>query len=337
MAKKLSKAEEAAAEKERMKKQLMLLGGLMVMVVLVNRKSIMKAMGMGGKSSKGRRGRRVNRRAPAGRAPAAQARAPARQSSNRAALTPSMIPTLDEATKRKLHQIGKPSEIIPEEDIRYDTRNPFVDLSLDDRQIIKKQDEKVKRMLLGAQGLGGSAPDDGSAPVTSAVAMFFRGVIPKSGSRYAILQTALQTAPVREGDQVPGTDWILLAIGPMDAFVILHNPQAKRAREKITVVHRDGVKPQDLADAENMFSMAAGVDVSKTERRRGESSNIPAIALAMLETQNGAPAGGGVPLEEVPEEKPAEEADPFEEAGGFDDGGTAAEVEDDDGFGFFDE
>jgi hypothetical protein len=346
--KKLTKEEEAAAEKERMKKQLMLLGGLMVLVMIVNRKSIMKMMGMGSKGRRrGSRGRKVRPRSRAV-APAAASRSggsTARASA--AALTPAMIPIIDEATRQKLHQIGKPNEIVPVDEIRYDTRNPFIELALDDREIIKKQEERFRKPSLGLGGGAGGGGPGGGQPAAAAGGMYFRGVIPMGGSRYAVLQPAgmPRPRPVKEGSKIKGTDWVLLSIGPRDAFVVLHNPKAKRTREKISVVNRDGIKPEDLFLAKEMLLASAGVDIPEKKKGRQETDQIAPVMLAILEKRNGVPGGGASPMDDVGSGNGASEEEGDVGGDSLGDGVDSgvdvevdAEVDDGgDGFEFFDE
>ncbi len=277
---KLSPEEAKAAEKERMKKQLVFLGILLVAVAYVNRKTFFGV----GKKSRIVRGR--GRGAPRGRAAApaarAAAKAPARRAApNRAALTPDMIPELDQGVKDKIAARWKEKVgLIPEDEIRYETRNPFIALGIDDREIIKRQDEKLK-----AKPVSSGVEDPVASP---SGLVFFRGVVPIGPKRFAILQTngSRRPKPIAEGSMLGGNSpWRLVRIGPKDAFVVLYNPEAKRDREKISVVTRDGVGPEDSAEAQRMLHASSGQDVPNTGRRGSITDTTATVMLALLQKE----------------------------------------------------
>ena len=274
-----AKKDDKATEKDRIKKQLGVLGILVVLVVAANWKSIKKSFGGG--STRDRGGRPSVARAPAGGGPARVAAAPAAAPARRAAaaLTPDMIPFLDAATKKKIEVVqGTPQEEVKEDDVRYDTRNPFIPLEQDDREIQKKQ----LRERQGAAARPDPDAESGPAP-TSGGTMYFRGVIPVDGKRFAIIHgsTMRRPTPVEEGTPILGTPWTLLSIGPKDAFVVLYNAQAQREREKISVVHRDGVRPEELALAKEML-LASAPSVDR-ERRGNDSEQLAPYFLALAD------------------------------------------------------
>lgn len=292
------KKDNKASEQDRIKKQLGVLGILLVLVVMANWKSISKMFGGDKRGpATARRGRSRGARRGAARArPKAVAKKRGGRAQTKAALTPQMIPVLSDEVQRKIKAVReKRPDAIPEDDIRYDTRNPFIALKLDDREIIKQQEKRNTTPIPVAQG-GDTGPAD--SPSAGGL-MYFRGVVPIGGERYAVLQAAngLRPRPVKDGDVVPNTNWRLLSIGPRDAFVVLYNAKAKRDREKISVVNRDGIRPEDLALAKELLFAQANVTLSDKARKGSDTEQIAPIMLAIAheryEKQQGVPSGGG--------------------------------------------
>lgn len=319
-----AKKDDKATEQDRIKKQLGVLGILLVLVVMANWKSISKMFGgdkRPGPVARRGRGRRAAppRRGAPKRAAAKPARGGGKASS---ALTPQMIPVLSDEVKRKIKAVReKRPDAIPEDDIRYDTRNPFIALSLDDREIIKAQEKRNTQPIQVSAGAD-TGPSDASS---AGGLMYFRGVVPIGGERFAVVQAAggLRPRPVKEGDVVPNTNWRLLSIGPRDAFVVLYNGKAKRDREKISVVNRDGIRPEDLALAKELLFAQANVSLSEKSRKGSDAEQIAPIMLAIAheryEKQQGIPAGGGflgAPAAEDPANSGDDAGDPM--AGGGD-------------------
>ncbi len=289
-------ADSKATEQERIKKQLMVLGVLLVLVVAANAKRFMGGSARGG-------ARRVTPAAAGGsggiagtaaNAVAAVAAAAAPSS----ALTPQMIPVLDETTKKQIANIRtlKP-DLVPEDVIRYETRNPFIPLALDDQEIMKKQDEANEGRGAAAQAAAQGAQNDANS---ASGAVYFRGIMPLQGERFAVMESPSKRVPyyVRTGENLPGTPWKLLRIGPGNAFVILYNPKATKAREKILAVPRTGISPALLKRAQEDLLREEGVVFNDETRRRDTADAMVPHMLSLAQRME---VSGGV---EAPASRP---------------------------------
>lgn len=336
-----------AEEKARQAKQLKFLAVVGLAALVANRERFL------GKSKKprGRRGRRVA--ATGNRTPGAARGAPRRAAGRsggtqaKAALTPQMIPQLDDQTKQQIRSIKEErSDLIPEDEIRYETRNPFIALNLDDRAIIKQQEDAAQAARGGGTTLAGGADEAGNQSLFGTI--FFRGVLPIGGQTYAIMEASGRRIPfyVKEGENLPGTPFRLLRLGPGSAFATLVNDAASNVRDKILTVPRSGVNPVILQRAKRLLLQREASNWQE-DSRRPENDEAALVGL-MLEYDSkrraeAAPAAGGGPAEGgflKPEVEASDgggsgpEANPPNgSAGGADPEETAAE----DDFTFFEE
>lgn len=277
------KQDSQQTEQDRVKKQLMVLGGLLVLVALANRKTIMKKLGMDGTASaatpvKGR---------PAVPGAVGGPGIPPPAARKAAALTPQMIPVLDDITRKKIQDVKAPKvENITEDVIRYETRNPFVALGLDDQAIQKVLDEPV---------LKPTAPNKGAAQSASALGtMYFNGVIPLNGETYAVVNLPGRRLPifVREGDVLQGTPWKLLKIGPNNAFVTLFNGSASKAKDKVQTIPRVGVSREEIQRSTEVTLVALAGDLPK-DRKNREGLDVLAPHMLRLAEERMQEAQGG--------------------------------------------
>lgn len=294
-----------SVEEDDNKKKAIALGVIVLFAVGVNAKNFM------GKKEDPRKGRTSSRRgarrgATNARAGGRRAAAPARKS----LLTPNNIPVLSDLTKKqiKINRDTKP-DLIPEDTIRYDTRNPFVPLGVDDLKIQVAEDKRRNQI---AQGIPVDGQDQEAAQSAPTGTINFRGVLPVSGTSYAILESYGSRFPfsVRPGEEIGNSGIKLLGIGPANTFVTLYNPEAKRDNEKITIVPRSGVDPFALRIAREQFLAQYNIKPSKRGRRDSAMENLTSVLLALAETEAHAknPPPAASPPETAAAPKPSSES-----------------------------
>ncbi len=155
-------------------------------------------------------------------------------------LTPADIPVLSPETKRRLKALkGKKGGPYSEEEIRYQTLNPFLPLELTDREVERMLEEKRRN----AAAKGGSSKAGGGVASSLPQTLYFRGICTLDGKRYAIIEIPDRKIPytVQEGESFSKGRYILKNIADNGRLITVEDTKARRIRDRLLTIPYSGV------------------------------------------------------------------------------------------------
>ena len=162
----------------------------------------------------------------------------AKKKKKKQVLTPRDIPRLNDNLRLKLKQMKNPDvKAIDDEDILYGTKNIWLPIDLNDRQVEKiKRDQKAKAM--GTEMMADT--------------LFFRGVAHVNGERLAIIERSDRTIPwyVKEGEMLEDTEFVVTNIAENNSQVTILDKKARREGDKYKTIPWSGIQNVDELSTE---------------------------------------------------------------------------------------